>query len=205
MKKHIDHDQNVFINCPFDEVYEPIFDAILFTVHRCGFILRCAKEFDDSSGIRISNIIQLINECKYSIHDLSRATYTDLDPLPRFNMPLELGITIGALHFGNKMQKSKNYLILESEKFRFKKIISDISGQDIKNHNNDPFESIKVVRNWLAFKKPTTKIPSPSIIIEEYNNFLIDLPEICIENKWISNELTYIEMKELIISYLTTT
>ncbi len=37
------YENNVFINCPFDEKYNPIFNAILFTVRRCGFVLRCAK------------------------------------------------------------------------------------------------------------------------------------------------------------------
>ena len=55
-----DYDYSVFLNCPFDNDYEELFNAILFTVHRCGFILRCSKEFDDNSSIRIHNIIDLI-------------------------------------------------------------------------------------------------------------------------------------------------
>ena len=94
------YDKNVFINCPFDEDYKPIFNAILFTVHRCGFVLRCSKEFGESSTIRIQNIIGLIEESKYSIHDLSRAS--TMGDLPRFNMPLELGVCIGAIAFGQK-------------------------------------------------------------------------------------------------------
>ena len=34
----------MFINCPFDAVYEPLFDAIVFAVYDCGFIARCALE-----------------------------------------------------------------------------------------------------------------------------------------------------------------
>src|SRR5665647_1558528 len=101
MKTDPNYEKNVFINCPFDEDYDLIFNAILFTVHKCGFILRCSKEFEDSSGIRIKNIIQLIKESKYSIHDLSRVTLEGTSKLPRFNMPLELGICIGAIEFGN--------------------------------------------------------------------------------------------------------
>ncbi len=64
MKRTVSYDKNVFINCPFDEAYTEIFNAIVFTVHKCGFILRCAKEFDDSHSIRIHNIITLIKESK---------------------------------------------------------------------------------------------------------------------------------------------
>ena len=125
--------RNVFVNCPFDKEYEEIFRAILFTVHRCGFVLRCAKEFEDSGSIRIKNIIRLIDESKFAIHDLSRVNIDQTGVLPRFNMPLELGIFIGCNEFGIKRHREKEYLIIESEQFRFKEFISDLSGQDIKS------------------------------------------------------------------------
>ncbi len=89
---------NVFINCPFDDQYGPIFDVLIFTIFDCGFVPRCAMEIDDSAQIRIDRIFKIINECKFSINDVSR---TELDPntnLPRFNMPLELGM----FFFGRK-------------------------------------------------------------------------------------------------------
>lgn len=101
------YNKSIFINCPFDEDFKPIFNAILYTVQRCGFTLRCSKEFPESSTVRIQNIIRLIRESKYSIHDLSRVSHTG--ELPRFNMPLELGIAIGAIEFGSKLQKSNKY------------------------------------------------------------------------------------------------
>jgi hypothetical protein len=193
------YNKNVFINCPFDDDYDPIFNAILFAVHRCGFILRCSKEFEDSTGIRIKNIISLIAASKYSIHDLSRVTTSG--ELPRFNMPLELGICIGAIEFGAKKHKEKEYLILESEQFRFKQFISDISGQDIKAHNEEPFQAIKCVRNWLSRRGEET-IPSASLIIEEYTDFLVALPELCEENKWVPDELTFHEYSSLVTTWL---
>lgn len=201
MKINPDYEKSVFINCPFDDNYEQIFNAILFTVHKCGFILRCSKEFEDSNGIRIKNIIQLIKDCKYSIHDLSRVTLDGTSNLPRFNMPLELGICIGAIEFGNNKQRSKEYLIIESEKFRFKQFISDLSGQDIKNHNNNFELTIKVVRNWLSKKNKNT-IPSSSYITDEYNNFIMDLPGLCHASNWNPNELTFDEFSSLVTSWI---
>jgi hypothetical protein len=202
MKLIENYDRNVFINCPFDKDYEEIFQAILFTVHRCGYILRCAKEFQDSSSIRIKNIIGLINESKYSIHDLSRVTVSELGALPRFNMPLELGIFIGCNEFGSKRHRDKEYLIIESELFRFKQFISDLSGQDIKSHKNDPTEAIKCIRNWLS-KHTTETIPSPGIIAKEYQEFLSDLPLLCKDNNWIANELTFDELSSSVTNWLT--
>ncbi|MEP7217973.1 MAG: hypothetical protein ABI876_03605, partial [Bacteroidota bacterium] len=84
MKAIPNYDKNVFINCPFDSKYDPIFNAVLFTVHKCGFILRCAKEFGDSNRIRIKNIVDLIRQSRYSIHDLSRVGLDGPLNLPRF-------------------------------------------------------------------------------------------------------------------------
>lgn len=201
MKIDSDYEKNVFINCPFDDDYDLIFNAILFTVHKCGFILRCSKEFEDSSGIRIKNIIQLIKESKYSIHDLSRVTLEGTSRLPRFNMPLELGICIGAIEFGNTKQKNKEYLIIESEKFRFKQFISDLSGQDIKNHNNNLEQAIKAVRNWLT-KKTKIVIPSASYIVDEYAKFSSELPELCKESNWDPDELTFDEFSSFVTSWI---
>jgi len=202
MRINPEYERNVFINCPFDEDYDQIFNAILFTVHKCGFILRCSKEFEDSSGIRIKNIIQLIKGSKYSIHDLSRITLDGTSNLPRFNMPLELGICIGAIEFGNLRQNNKEYLIIESDKFRFKQFVSDLSGQDIKSHNNKVTDVITAIRNWLT-KKTNEKIPSASYIYEDYNNFLKDLPERCTLNRWNPLELTFDEYSSLVTSWLT--
>jgi hypothetical protein len=86
-----DYEKSVFINCPFDGAYKPIFEAIVFAVFDCGFQPRCALEADDAGQVRMEKIFDLIADCRLAINDLSR---TDLDPatnLPRFNMPLELG------------------------------------------------------------------------------------------------------------------
>lgn len=202
MKHHIDYDRNVFINCPFDDKYEALFNAILFTVHKCGFILRCSKEYEDSSSIRIQNIVQLIRESKYSIHDLSRVTLDETADLPRFNMPLELGICMGAIEFGQKKQRENKYLIIESDKFRFKQFISDISGQDIRDHKDTVEGAIKIVRNWLAKKTPEN-IPSASLIHKDYESFQEDLPLLCKENSWVVGELTFDEYSTLVTSWLT--
>lgn len=204
MGTQVDYDRNVFINCPFDDDYKEIFNAILFVTHRCGFILRCSKEYEDSSGIRIKNIIELIKQSKYSIHDLSRVTLDETAKLPRFNMPLELGICMGALEFGTKKQKDNKYLVIESDRFRFKQFISDISGQDIRDHNDKTDDAIRVVRNWLSHKT-TESIPSASIIISEFERFNADLPELCEENQWTPEELTFGEYSTLVTSWLTLT
>jgi len=94
-----EYDRNVFINCPFDDEYAPLFEAIVFAINDAGFRPKCARERLDSSQIRLQKIIELISASRYSIHDLSRTALDATNALPRFNMPLELGIDLGCKAF----------------------------------------------------------------------------------------------------------
>jgi hypothetical protein len=63
--------------------------VILFAVHDCGYVARCALEADDSGDIRIEKI-RYHRPVQIGIHDISR-TEPNEHNLPRFKMPLELG------------------------------------------------------------------------------------------------------------------
>lgn len=86
----------VFINCPFDNDYQPLFDAMVFTILRCGFVPRCALELVDAAGTRIDKIVNIIRECPLGVHDISRTELDSGSHLPRFNMPFELGLFLGS-------------------------------------------------------------------------------------------------------------
>ena len=109
---------------------------------------------------------------------------------------------MGAIEFGSKKQRGNEYLIIESDKFRFKQFISDISGQDIRDHKNSVEGVIKIVRNWLS-NKTSEKIPSASLIHCNYLSFVEDLPLLCQENSWIEKELTFDEYSTLATSWLS--
>jgi hypothetical protein len=53
-------DKNVFINCPFDNKYLPLFRAIIFTVHDMGFRARCALEASNAGNVRIDKVQDII-------------------------------------------------------------------------------------------------------------------------------------------------
>ena len=171
------YNENVFINCPFDSAYKPLFDAMVFAIHDCDFIARCALEEEDASQVRIDKIYSIIADCRYGVHDISRIELDDDSNFPRFNMPLELGIFLGAKKFGIEEQKRKKCLVLDREPYRYQQFISDIAGQDIYSYNNAPEEIVKRVRDWLRTASGRRTIPSGSIIWEHYQNFLKDLPQ----------------------------
>lgn len=187
------YDSNVFINCPFDVDYADLLDAIIFTVHDCGFVAKCALEIDDAGQIRIDKIIDIIRDCKLGIHDISRTEPDRISGLPRFNMPLELGLFIGAKRFGQGKQRDKLCLILDHEPYRYQKYCSDIAGQDIRTHSRSTKQIIRCVRDWLrnASRHADVVLPSGSVIWNRYQRFLSELPLVCNELKLDPNQLIF--------------
>lgn len=187
-----DHYNNdVFINCPFDSEYLALFRAIVFTVIDCGFRARCALEIDDGSEVRISKILKIISECRLGIHDISRTELNAKTQLPRFNMPLELGLFLGAKQYGNKKQNQKKCMVLDKEPYRYPSFISDISGQDIYAHNNNDAEVVKAVNNWLRNIYKNIILPGGTEILRRYRDFQSALPDLCSELKLTSEELNF--------------
>lgn len=167
-------ESNVFINCPFDEEYYPLLRPLLFTIVFLGFNPRIASERYDSAENRIDKIVGLIRESKYGIHDLSRLTATKAGDFSRMNMPFELGIEYGSRLFGVTRMKKKRCLILEKARYEFMKALSDLSGVDIKAHNNEPDEIIRAVRDWFVETVGLRGLPSPTAIWYHFTDFASD-------------------------------
>lgn len=194
--------RSVFINCPFDDKYIQLLDAITFTVMACKFVARSALEIEDGSEVRIEKIFKIVAECRLGVHDLSR---TELDAehlLPRFNMPLELGIFLGAKRFGGDEHRNKSALILDTERFRCQKFISDIAGQDIKAHGGQPERCVEEVRNWLLSASATKDLPGPDAITAAYTQYLAELPSICALRRLNPRKLTFNDKTNLIYYWL---
>ncbi len=186
------YNEDVFINCPLDTRYRNIFRAIIFAIFDCGFRARCVDEVMDTSANRLDSITEIIGECKYAIHDISRTGLDRTYKLPRFNMPFELGIFIGAKRFGDAKQKTKNCLVLDRQPYRYQRFISDLAGQDIADHNDKPEQAISVVRDWLRKASGTKQIiPGPKVMVQRYSQFAKDLPKICKLAKVQKNELIF--------------
>jgi len=193
----------VFINCPFDPAYQPLFRAIVFAIHDCGFIARSALEVSDSGEVRMQKILRIINECALGIHDISRTELDGTTHLPRFNMPLELGLFLGAKHFGDARNKKKACLILDRDLRRYEKFISDIKGQDIQGHDKDAGKAIEVVRDWLDGKtKGDTILPDGSAIARRYAVFVRQLPTICSTLKLKAAKLTFKNYVQVVVRWL---
>jgi len=189
------HNNQVFINCPFDNEYRELLRPLLFTLCYLGFTPRIASEFLNSADNRIDKICKLIKLSNYSIHDLSRCTSSTANEYFRMNMPFELGIDYGNSYF-NKSEKKM--LILEGRRYDFQKAISDLSGVDVKCHNNEPEDVVKCIRNWTVEINSLKAADSPTQIWYRFTDFTSDFFDDRKANGFIDKDLNDMPTPEYI-------
>jgi hypothetical protein len=194
--------ESVFINVPFDRQYTRLFHALVFALHDCGFFARCALEGDDGSETRLMKLYDIISDCPLGIHDLSRTSLDGKHRLPRFNMPLELGLFLGAKRYGGARHRGKSCLILDRKPYRYQISCSDIAGQDIRAHENDVETAIRLVRNWLQAARSAKPLPHAATIVRHYLQFLADLPGMCASQESSLRELTFIDYRLFVQGWL---
>lgn len=202
MASNDEYNNQVFINCPFDLDYRNLYCACIFTVIDAGFIPRCSREVSNANKSRLDNIVQLIKECRYGIHDISRVELDVEYELPRFNMPFEYGVFYGSQRFGNGAHKNKCALVLERDEYRYQKYLSDISGIDVSAHNNQPESLIVNIRNWLHTASKRTSIPSGVDITTRFNLFQDYIVLLCIEKNRDYDDFSYLELVENMTAWL---
>jgi len=165
---------SVFINVPFDDAYDPLLEALIFAIQGSGYKVRCALEENDSGDIRLDKLARLIGESPRSIHDLSRVVVPDL---PRFNMPFELGMVMGAKRY-SRSRKRDRVVIMVNERFQFPAYLSDLAGNDTHPHNGNPHNVIGVVRDFLDHAPNGRPLPGRAALVETFDQFKRELPDI---------------------------
>jgi hypothetical protein len=178
-----------------------MFRAMVFAVVDCGYQPRCALEANDGGQIRLQKIENIIEQSKFGIHDLSNMNLDAATKLPRFNMPLELGLFLGSKRFGGENQKDKRLIILDKDLHRYKVAISDISGQDISCHEGRPEIAIRCVRDWLKDVSRRKSIPGANYIVDRFQRYEADLPKICGLLKYDAEALTFNDLWETMVEW----
>jgi hypothetical protein len=166
----------------------------------CRFRPRSALELDDSGQPRIEKIYMLIGECRFGIHDISRTELDPINHLPRFNMPLELGIFLGARRFGSR-QRDKRAMILDTDRYRYQKFMSDIAGMDIHQHAGVPSNAIRETRNWLA-NVSRRNLPSADTLIALHQRFVAELPDLARAEGFDPADIPYFDFEWFVALWL---
>jgi hypothetical protein len=124
--------RRVFINCPFDQPFEPLFLAYVAGLVGLGLTPVTVLDLPSDGRSRLERLLDVVASCHSSIHDLSRVESSGgRSPVPRFNMPFELGIAVG-----QRATKRAGYrfFLFERKAFRLQKSSSDINGVDPHVH-----------------------------------------------------------------------
>src|SRR5215471_15917419 len=84
-----------FLNTPYDSAFQDLYLAYIAGISAFRLTPRATLEIPGGEG-RLDRVLQLIQSCRYSFHDLSRVEVDVRRPAtPRFNMPFELGLAAG--------------------------------------------------------------------------------------------------------------
>jgi hypothetical protein len=163
--------KSVFINCPFDTQYEPLFDALLLAIVSCGFIPRCAIESGDVAVSRMERIFVALQSSAYSIHDLSRCQGEGEHLLARFNMPLELGIAMTRRRVQSNGGASHDWLVLVPNDAPYGRFISDLAGFDLKTYDGREETLVQRVMGWLVTRDGAVAGVSPQPLLRKLARF----------------------------------
>ncbi len=140
-----------FLNVPYDRDFTDLFLAYIAGLASHGLTPRATLEVPGGAR-RLDRIIDLIRECRYSFHDLSRVELDTATPAtpsatPRFNMPFELGLAVASDRLAPRQH---TWFVMESEPRRLLKSLSDLAGMDAYVHDGSSEGIFREIGNALV-------------------------------------------------------
>ena len=165
----------VFLNVPYDEEFRSLYIAYIVGLYQLGLVPHLASEIPGGDR-RLNRIFELIKSCRYSIHDLSRVEMSVTpSAVPRFNMPLELGMTIT---WANLNPSLHTWSVWEFEPYRLQRSASDLNGTDPYIHNGTAEGVLRELCNALR----RDRAPSVPAMLEVYRQVIFFLDSILKKN-----------------------
>jgi len=143
---------SVFLNIPYDKEFEDLYVAYIVGLTQLGLRVNATLAVPNQG--RLETIIRLIGKSNVSIHDLSRDRLSK--GIPRFNMPLELGL---ALYRWHATKRRHRVYVFESKPYRAQKSTSDINGIDPQIHHGTAKGVMAGLRNILRQPGDVTTVP----------------------------------------------
>jgi hypothetical protein len=128
-------DVDVFLNIPYDRYFVDLFLAYTAGLTSLGLFPRATLEIAGGER-RLDRTLELIQRCRYSLHDLSRVEVASRrSATPRFNMPFELGLAVA---WQRAQPKRHTWFVFEAKSRRIERTLSDLSGTDVYIHHGRP-------------------------------------------------------------------
>jgi hypothetical protein len=160
--------ESVFLNIPYDKEFEDLYLAYIVGLTQLGLRVNVTLAVPNQG--RLETIIGLIEQSSFSIHDLSRIQISK--GIPRFNMPVELGL---ALYRSHVTRGKHRVYVFESKAYRAQRSTSDINGIDPQIHNGTAKGVMKGLRN--IFRQPGDVTTVPEMLVS-YLSLKRRIPEL---------------------------
>ena len=147
----------VFLNIPYDQGFRSLYVAYIVGLVCLGFEPRVTLGLPDGTR-RLDKILEEIQGCRYSIHDLSRVELDRKPPFatPRFNMPFELGLAVA---WEKLNPVDHTWFVFEAKAFRVLKSLSDLNGTDPRIHGNQPVGVMRELSNAFVRQRNRPTVP----------------------------------------------
>jgi hypothetical protein len=144
--------ESVFLNIPYDTDFESLYLAYVVGLTQLGLAINVALAVPHQGRLR--TIIALIDRSDFSIHDLSRVEV--YRGVPRFNMPVELGLALYRSHITNGQHR---VFICERKQYRAQRSTSDVNGIDPQIHHGTVKGVMVGLRNLFRQPQDVTTVP----------------------------------------------
>jgi hypothetical protein len=122
---------NVFLNLPYDTSIVDLFLAYVAGLTTLGLFPRATLEIPGGER-RLDRTLELITECRYSVHELSPIMPAQkwLYP-PRLNMAFELGLTVA---LDQAQRRRHTWFVFAGHRAQLDRSLSDLGGTDAYFH-----------------------------------------------------------------------
>jgi hypothetical protein len=148
--------------------FERLYLAYIVGITQLGLRINAALAVPNQG--RLATIINLIERSDFSIHDLSRIEASR--GVPRFNMPVELGLALYRSHVANGKHR---VFIFESRRYRAQQSTSDVNSIDPQIHGGTAKGLMAGLRNIFRQAGDVTTVPE---MLTSYRAVKRKLPEL---------------------------
>ncbi len=145
-----------FLNIPYDKQFENLYVAYVVGLTAHGLKPLATLGFPRDAR-RLERIFQLIQGCRFSVHDISRIELDRKPPRsPRFNMPFELGLAV-AWALLNARQHV--WIGCDAVPHRPLKSLSDLNGTDFHIHEATVGGVMRALCNAFVSRSERPRVP----------------------------------------------
>ena len=92
--------------------------------------------------------------------------------------------------------------MLDVDRYRYQKFMSDIAGQDIEAHSGEVATLIRRIRDWLRAAAPDHHLPGGAAITRRFERFRAELPDLCRAASLDEAELIFSDFAHVVSEWL---